>query len=61
MTSKLNISIEELGIDPAVRKTLVEEVHVILNSAASISFNDPLQDALNINYLGTTRILDLAN
>lgn len=56
-----DISIDELGLDPAVRQTLVDELDIILNSAASISFDDPLKDALRINYMGTRRILDLAN
>jgi nucleoside-diphosphate-sugar epimerase len=31
-----------------------------MNCAASVNFDDPLLDALNINYFGTLRILDLA-
>jgi len=33
---------------------------VIINSAASVNFNDPLQEALQINYFGSRRILALA-
>ncbi len=33
---------------------------MIINNAASINFDDPLLDALNINYFGCMRILDIA-
>lgn len=35
-----------LGIKPEDRKTLTEEVQIIMNSAASINFTEPLHDAL---------------
>lgn len=34
---------------------------MIINTAASISFNDPIREALQINYFGALRILDLAH
>lgn len=37
-----------------------EQVHVVINSAASVNFDDPLQDALRINYYGCQRMLELA-
>jgi fatty acyl-CoA reductase len=39
---------------------IVEEVNVIINSAASVNFDDPLLDAIQINYFGCMRILELA-
>ena len=33
---------------------------MIINSAASVNFDDPLQDALQINYFGCMRMLELA-
>lgn len=39
---------------------MVNEVNVIINSAASVNFDDPLQDALQINYFGSQRMLELA-
>jgi len=39
---------------------LIDTTQVIINSAASVNFNDPLHDALNINYFGSLRMLDLA-
>jgi len=34
---------------------------VIINTAASINFTDPIREALQINYFGAIRILDLAH
>ena len=51
---------ENLGIPPDQRKHLIEELDVIISSAASINFTDPLLEALQINYFGTMRLLDLA-
>lgn len=50
-----------LGIKPEIRAVLIEEVNVILNSAASVNFMEPLRDALQHNYFGALRILDLAH
>ena len=40
---------------------LTNDLHVILNSAASIKYDDPLDKAIQINYLGAVRILELAH
>lgn len=32
----------------------------MINCAASVNFDDPILEALNINYFGTLRMLDLA-
>ena len=39
----------------------MSELQVIINSAASVNFIDPLPVALQINYFGALRILDLAH
>ena len=44
--------IEKLGLSEEDRLTIENEVNVIINSAASVNFDDPLQDALQINYFG---------
>ena len=49
-----------LGIKPEDRIILTEEVEVVINNAASVNFNDPIHDALNINYFGSLRMQDLA-
>jgi len=38
--------IDRLGIPPEERTLLINEVNVIINSAASVNFDDPLQEAL---------------
>ena len=50
-----------LGLSPEIRATLVNDLHVILQVAASVNFEEPLRDALQINYFGATRVLDLAH
>ena len=52
--------IEKLGIPAGERALIINEVNVIINSAASVNFDDPLQDALQINYFGCQRMLELA-
>lgn len=39
---------------------LVREIEVIINIAASVDFNERISDALNINYFGCLRMLELA-
>ena len=43
---------EKLGIAPHERQMLTENLNLIINSAASINFDDPLQEAIKINYFG---------
>lgn len=50
-----------LGVSPEHHEILMTEVDIIINCAASINFDDPLLEALNINYFGSLRILDIAN
>ena len=52
--------VEKLGISPKDRRILVDNLDIIINSAASVNFDDPLQDAIKINYNGCQRILELA-
>lgn len=52
--------IEELGLSQKDKNAIIDEVEVILNSAASVNFDDPLKQALLINYFGAKRMLDLA-
>ena len=56
-----DLVVEKLGIEPAVRQLLIDEVEVILNFAASVDFYEPIHQALQVNYYGCARMLDLAN
>ena len=49
-----------LGISAEARTTLVQELDIIINVAASVNFDDPLLDAIQINYMGCMRMLELA-
>lgn len=40
---------------------IIDDVDVILSSAASIYFHDPLLEALQINYFGALRLCQLAH
>ena len=39
---------------------LTQECDIIINCAASVNFDDPLLDAIQINFAGCRRMLDLA-
>ena len=54
-----DLIIEGLGMSKEDRQMLTENCQCIINCAASVSFNEPLQDALNINYFGSLRMLAL--
>ena len=55
-----DISEKGLGIDPEVRARLVGELDVVINSAAVVSFDAPLDQALELNTLGAGRVAELA-
>ena len=39
---------------------VTSETNLVINCAASVNFDDPLLDALQINYFGCLRMLELA-
>lgn len=51
---------DNLGMSVEDRQMLVQELDIIINCAASVNFDDPLLDALQINYFGCLRVLQLA-
>lgn len=51
----------ELGLSPADRQLLAENVNVIFHSAATLDFADGLKPTVEINLLGTRRMLELAS
>ena len=55
-----DLTISGLGLSQEHRNIILNEVDIIINSAASVNFDDPLLEALSINYFGCMRILDLA-
>lgn len=52
---------DKLGMSAADRAMVVAETNIVINCAASTSFDDPLIDAININYFGCMRMLELAS
>jgi 1-acyl-sn-glycerol-3-phosphate acyltransferase len=55
-----DLSQDGMGLDPQTRSLLRNELDVIINCAAAVTFDAPLDTALHINTLGPLRILDLA-
>ena len=55
-----DLVIEKLGMEPSVRQQLIDEVEIILNFAASVDFQEPIHEAIQVNYYGASRMLDLA-
>ena len=55
-----DLVLDGLGISAIDRFRLVNEVNIIINCAASVNFDDPLLDAIQINYMGCQRLVTLA-
>lgn len=56
---KGDVGLPELGLQPKDRDMLIQRVNIVFHSAATVRFNEPLKVAVNLNTLGTDRILDL--
>ena len=52
-----DLIIDKLGLSDHDREMVKAEADIIINCAASTSFNDPLLDAIQINYFGCARML----
>lgn len=50
---------ENLGLSPQDRQTLVNNVNVVIHSAATLDFQENLRPTVKINVLGTRRVMDL--
>ncbi|KAL7042699.1 hypothetical protein ACKWTF_001249 [Chironomus riparius] len=50
----------DLNIDPQTLDRLHGEVQIVFNVVASVKFNESLNDAIQINFLGTKKIVKLA-
>ena len=55
-----DLIIDKLGLSDADRQMVTAETEVVINVAASVNFDDPLLDALQINYFGSQRMMQLA-
>src|SRR5207237_5613919 len=54
-----DVSLPGLGISEADESLLLAEVSVVIHSAATVRFNEPLKSAVKINVCGTDSILKL--
>lgn len=54
-----DVSADQLGISPADRKLLTDNVHVVIHSAATLDFNESLRSTVSTNLLGTRRVMEL--
>ena len=64
MLSKLHpvqgdVSLPDLGLSLEDRIVLTEKVNIVFHVAATVSFDQPLADAVNTNAKGTSRVIDL--
>lgn len=55
-----DLVLPNLGLSPEDRAMLVDDLDIIINSAASINFDDHLHEAIAINYQGTLKMFELA-
>ena len=55
-----DLIIDKLGLSLADRAMVTTECEIVINVAASVNFDDPLLDAIQINYFGCMRMLELA-
>lgn len=50
---------ENLGLSPADRRLLTENVNVVFHSAATLDFEATLRPTVTVNLLGTRRVVQL--
>lgn len=55
-----DITFDDLGISSQDLRTLQDEVSIVVHSAATIRFDEPLKRAIRINVTATKRVLELA-
>jgi fatty acyl-CoA reductase len=55
-----DILLEELGLTPANKARLQEEVSVVFHCAATLKLEAKLKDSVEMNMMGTWRVLQLA-
>lgn len=56
-----DVSEENLGISPANRALLIQNVNIVLHSAATLDFHESLKPTVQTNLLGTRRIMELCS
>lgn len=59
MTIEGDVANDNLGLSDSDRKKLIEEVDIVFHSAATVRFTEKLQDAIELNTLGTIKVIQL--
>lgn len=54
-----DIHLDDVGLGEQDLQRLLEDVTIVFHVAATVRFNESLQDAANLNTLGTKRIMDI--
>lgn len=57
---KGDVGDEDLGLSTQDKNELINNVNIIIHSAATLDFHEPLRPTVNINLLGTRRITELS-
>lgn len=55
-----DVSQDNLGLSDVDRKLLKEKVNIIIHSAATLDFGETLKTTVDVNLLGTRRVVELA-
>lgn len=53
-----DLTLNGLGMNKEDAENLNKKIDVVINCAASVNFDDPILDALNINYFGCLRLFE---
>lgn len=56
-----DVGSNDLGISEEDRKILVENVNVVVHSAATLDFEESLKPTVQINVLGTRQVMELCD
>ena len=56
-----DLTLDHLGLEPELYQRLAAEVHVVLTCAASVTFDEEIDAALQLNALGAKRMLEFAH
>lgn len=57
---KGDVTLDDLGLTDDDREELIENVTTVFHCAACVRFDQPIKDAVNLNTMGTYRMLKLA-
>lgn len=56
-----DLTLPDLGLKPKDRELLVATVNVVVHSAATVKFDEPIKNAVLMNLCGTRKIIELCN